>query len=198
MAGKKQLRETIEVRRPIGYTGSEWKKLNTGKPSGVPLATFVKSAALEKVDSLSHPQPAENPKIRVLGYIPGGPALEVRPLPDHTMASPPFKVKPDCYALLVVGDSMESSEGVSIPDGSYAVFCPEREAFFGSIVHAEWEDKEGVRLCTVKRYNPQPDGSVIFEPLNKKHKPIKRQRNEYVIRGIFLRPWKDIQEDDGA
>jgi len=64
---------------------------------------------------------------------------------------------------------------------------------FGTLVHVEWEEL-GERVCTLKKYCPQADGSAIFEPLNKKHKPIKRKNGEFEIRGVFRRAWKDSDE----
>ena len=135
--------------------------------------------------------PAEPEPVPVLGYIPGGPEMHVKYLPEGTTALPPFRMNPDCYALMVTGDSMTSDAGLSIPDGSYAFFCPDRAPAYGMIVHAEFphDSGDGDHYCTLKKYCPRADGTVVLEPLNKRHKPIKTREGQFVIRGVFIRAW---------
>lgn len=154
--------------------------------TGVPISTQIRRAVESELRS---EQGYEYAPVHIWGYIPAGPALEVCPLPDHTTVRPPFKLGPDCYGLLVTGDSMEAEHGASIPNGSYAFFCPNAYPAYGVIVHAEFEDEYGEHSCTLKKYAPQPDGSVRFEPLNKKYKPIIKHEGEYLIKGCFVRAW---------
>lgn len=156
-------------------------KVNTGVAIGTQMRRAVQEA-------IANPQ-GRGLRIPLLGYIPGGTAKDVRKTAPGSFVTPPFKLGSDCYALIVVGDSMESEFGVSIPDGSYAFFCPGRQIHFGAIVHVEWEGKGDDNETTLKRYCPQADGTVIFEPLNKKHKPFTKKEGEFEIRGVFVRAW---------
>lgn len=128
-------------------------------------------------------------RLPLLGVIYGGPAQRVESVGDNATIEVPFNVPANAYSLLVVGDSMESEDGVSIASGHYAIFEPTPDASYGSLVHVEWEDDKGESFCTFKKYVPQSDGGAIFRPLNGKHKPIKRAANTFQIKGKFIRPW---------
>jgi len=157
--------------------------------TGVAIGTQMRRAVQEAITKSSEVLKEKSLPVPLLGYIPGGPAQEVRKTAPGSYVTPPFKLNPDCYALIVVGDSMESEFGISIPDGSYAFFCPDLHAPYGGIVHVEWEGAGDDNETTLKRYCPQPDGTVIFEPLNKKHKPFSKKEGEFEIRGVFVRAW---------
>lgn len=126
--------------------------------------------------------------VPVLGFIYGGAAQEVRPLPGTTV-TPPFHLPAGSYGLIVIGNSMEQETGLSIPDGSYAFFNPNEMPSDGSIVHAEWPRPDGSNECTLKRFHGSALGGATFEPLNPEYEPITRREGEYEIRGVFLRSW---------
>lgn len=143
------------------------------------------SAAL-KLESMGE-EPASVP---LLGYIFGGEAQEVRPMAHSTSVAPPFKLPADSYGLVVIGDSMEQNVGPSIPDGSIAFFVPTEFPTWGNIVHAEFRRSDGQDDVTLKVFQPdEPAGMDTFMPLNKRHKPIVREKGDYEIRGVFLRAW---------
>lgn len=146
-----------------------------------------------------HMAKEDRPYVPVLGMIPASPAALVQHLPQGTIVRPPFPLGDDCYGLIVFGDSMTQAEGRSIPDGSYAFFCPDRSPSYNSIVHVEWPECEdgGEHVVTLKKYCPQPDGqTVFFEPLNKRHKRIVKREGEFVIRGVFNRAWDGKDPDE--
>ena len=194
MARTKADSEIASISKEIKLRPSEMKRLKEHqKKTGVAVATFIKRATFEILDKNEDSVSPQFSPVRVLGFIPGGPTAEVQSMPDHTFVTPPFEIGQGCYALLVVGDSMESKVGISVPNGAYAFFCPaeEPQMFYGDLVHVEWEE-DGVHVCTLKKYAPQPDGkTVLFEPLNKKHEAIERPVGQYKIRGKFMRSWKD-------
>lgn len=128
-------------------------------------------------------------RVPLLGVIYGGPAQRVESVGDNATIEVPFNVPANAYSLLVVGDSMESEDGISIASGHYAIFEPSPDASYGSLVHVEWLDDKEESFCTFKKYIPQSDGGAIFRPLNGKHKPIKRAPNTFQIKGKFIRPW---------
>lgn len=128
-------------------------------------------------------------RIPLLGVIYGGPAQRIQSMGDNATIEVPFKVSDDAYGLLVVGDSMESDDGVSIASGNYAIFEPQAAAQHGSLVHVEWNNEKEERICTFKKYIPRENGGAIFRPLNGRHKPITREPNTFEIRGKFIRPW---------
>lgn len=133
----------------------------------------------------------EEVKVRIplLGVIYGGPAQRVESMGDNATIEVPFAVPSNAYALLVVGDSMSSDDGLSIASGHYAIFEPVSDASHGSLVHVEWQDEKEERICTFKKYIPQSDGSAMFRPLNGRHKSVKRKPNTFAIHGKFIKPW---------
>jgi len=184
--GKEKLEERISI-----YFSPTMAETLKSAPEGA--SQFVRASVQERLEKeLETPDEETFDAIPLLGYIPASPAAAVRLMPHGTHWHPPYAVPANSYALLVEGDSMTTEYENSIPDGSYAIFAPDRMPAFNSIVHVEWE--EGDHVCTLKRYLPQADGSAIFEPLNKSHKPIKRKANEFHIKGVFLRAWKDSDE----
>ena len=168
------------------FTPSEWESFVEKLPAGSKPGTFIREAALSAINRTENKK--DYPPIPLLGAIPGGPSKEVIPFEPVSTVQPPFKLNEDCYALVVVGDSMESDHGVSIPNGSFAFFCPDRVIHYGSIVHVEWEGSDN-HEATLKKYCPQPDGTVRFEPLNKSHKVITKHDGEFVVKGAFVRAW---------
>lgn len=124
------------------------------------------------------------------GVIYGGDASPIQSAPRAAHITVPWRVDPSCYALLVVGSSMESEDGISIPAGQYAIFCPQDTPIPGALVHVEWEEN-GERVCTFKKYIPQPNGAAIFRPLNKskQFRARTRKAGEYEIKGVFVRSY---------
>jgi SOS-response transcriptional repressor LexA len=140
-------------------------------------------------------QPEASSAIPMLGVIFGGKAMEcsgqqtIQEAGEESMLSVPFIVEPDSYALLVVGDSMESNIGFSVPSGDYAIFESREYAPPFAFVHVEWEDEKGVRVCTFKQFIPQADGSAVFRALNPKCPDQKRLKGQFEIRGVFANQW---------
>ena len=183
--------EKLTERIPVYFPKSTAERLKGMRGDA---SEFIREATELQFQKDSNEPAAETfDAIHILGYIHAGDAMAICPMPAQTRAYPPFAVSSECYALHVVGSSMTAEYGTSIPSGSYAIFCPDIMPAFGTLVHVEWEEL-GEHVCTLKKYCPQADGSAIFEPLNKKHKPIKRKANEFVIKGVFRRAWKDSDE----
>lgn len=127
------------------------------------------------------------------GVIYGGVAQCTQMTVAGATVEAPFETPRGCYALLVVGNSMATDDGISIPDGHFGVFCPQSAPPPGALVHVEWPDDSGDGHCvTFKKYLPQRDGSAIFRPLNKdgSHKDIRREAGTYEIRGVFIRSFE--------
>jgi SOS-response transcriptional repressor LexA len=186
-AGKKPL---AEKRKELNFTEDEFNELkqHVEKIPGVKFASWVKTVALEAARKAENTMQDFAP-VPVFGYICAGDGMTVTHLPPGTTAHPPFALRPECYGLMVVGDSMSRDYGLSIPDGSYAFFCPDIMPHHGAVVHVEFPLSSGEHECTLKRYCPNPNGTVTFEPFNKSHKPITKKEGEFVIRGIFVRAW---------
>lgn len=176
-----------DVQKTIRLTDTMIDTLNERKKdTGVPVSVQIRRA-LEQALA----EPETFPMVPVYGYIPASPASVVVYLPPGTTVRPPFRLGPDCYGLMVVGDSMEQDRGISIPDGSYAFFCPDIVPPYGGIVHVEFPRPDGEHDVTLKRYCPHNDGKTVsFEPLNEKHKTIEKRDGEYVIKGVFSRSWR--------
>lgn len=173
------------IRQMINLKPEEDQFVMSRLPKNVLFATWAKDIVMEAARN----EVGEATKVPLLGYIPGGPEAEIRPFPVGATVRPPFKLGKDCYALAVIGDSMEADTGLSIEDGSYAFFCPDAVISYGAIVHAEFPAEHGDRTCSLKKYCPLPDGRVSFQPLNKKHKAIIKNEGEFIVRGSFVRAW---------
>lgn len=84
--------------------------------------------------------------------------------------------------LRVVGDSMSPD----IVNGSYAIIRCQRYAQPNQIVAVCIEDN----YATLKKYVPQPNGLVIFQPINPTYQPIvvskkQMENGEVVIIGVL-------------
>lgn len=183
--------EIAEVRKSVKFTPSDSARLEAIKEeTGVPVATFIKQAVNAALAQREYDDdnPPPDTAIPLLGEIAAGPAMSISPFPDGVYINPPGALPENCYALLVRGDSMESAFGLSIPDGYYAIFCPD-VVFPHAIVHVEFSGDDGESTVTLKKYFPRGDGVVEFRPLNDKHKPIVRQEGEFNIKGGFSRTW---------
>lgn len=180
--------ELSEIRKMVYFKPSEIELLEQHLKPGMKLGTFIRHAAVQATEGQLAAS-REFATVRLLGYIPGGPSIRVCPLPEGSTVTAPFALRADCYALIVTGDSMESDYGLSIPNGSYAFFCPDAMPSYGSVVHAEWPGDDDEHQCTLARYAPQPDGTVELQKLNKSHQAIKRTDGDFVIKGVFIRAW---------
>ncbi len=131
-------------------------------------------------------------RVRVLGYIPGGDAEEIRPL-DDTITRVPDKVRvrPDMYTLIVVGNSMAGLNGQSIADGMFALFDPQKPCDNGCIAHVEFEE-DGIRKCTVKKLTFQSGGEwVDLKPTNPdpRYTPRTMRAQDIEIKGVLVTAW---------
>ena len=188
----RKLKEGLTERIPIYVSETFNKTLRSyAETTSRDLSEIFRTGAEREISGESEPSEPDEIEIPLLGYIPGGESFEARPFSDHATVSVPSNFKGVNYCLVVIGDSMKSDFGMSIPDGSYALFNSDAQPSFNSIVHVEWETApdSGVNCCTLKRFCPQADGSAVFEPLNKKHKAITRAANTFNIKGVFVRPW---------
>jgi len=195
MPRPKKLNNLQTARKELSFTKDEFVELAeyVDQSPGTKLGTWMRDTLLNVARGevpATPPEDIQAMPVPALGYIHAGDAMTVTPLPPGATVRPPFALNEDCYALIVTGDSMEREAGVSIPDGSYAFFCPDIIAQYGAVVHVEWPMKDGEHECTLKRYCPNADGSVAFEPFNKRHKAITKKEGEFEIRGVFVRAWK--------
>lgn len=84
------------------------------------------------------------------------------------------------FAVVVVGDSMEPS----LSGGDYLILSsmslpkPRARLEDGSVVFVRFTPESGRRGCTIARWHPQPDGSIILSKDNSRHKPIVCQRED--------------------
>lgn len=143
------------------------------------------------VDSFFKEDKPRAREIELKGAIFGGKADMIRPAEDKPMVSIPdgIDVPEKAYLLWLIGDSMQSDYGISIPDGAYAYFKPGASVAPGAIVHVEWE-VDGHNVCTLKQYIPQSDGA-IFRALNKTTIPREqfRKLDEFRIVGEYRGHW---------
>lgn len=132
-------------------------------------------------------------QVRVLGYIPGGQANEIRPLDDTiTRAPDKVRIRPDLYALIVVGNSMAGLNGKSIEDGMFALFDPQKPRDNGCIAHVEFEEN-GIHKCTVKKLNFQSGGEwVDLKPTNPDphYQTITMRVTDIEVKGVLVTAWR--------
>lgn len=173
------------VAKTIRIPLSSWEEIQA--TSGMAKKAVAQTIRERLSTPLRTAQPCSLP---VYGRIKAGKACEIIPFPAPLNVEPPFELGADCYGLIVDGDSMTAEFGLSIPDGAIAFFCPDQIAPFGYPVHVEWPSHGGdEHEGTLKRYCPQPDGSVEFKPLNGNYKSIFKKDGEFVIKGVFMRSW---------
>ncbi|HEY0074296.1 MAG TPA: S24 family peptidase [Abditibacteriaceae bacterium] len=132
-------------------------------------------------------------RVRVEGYIPGGEADEIRPL-DDTLTRAPDKItlRPDMYALIVVGNSMAALNGKSIQDGMFALFDPQKPRDNGCIAHVEFEE-DGLCKCTVKKVLFKDGGEwVDLKPTNPdpRYKVRTMRTEDVVFKGVLVTAWR--------
>lgn len=128
-------------------------------------------------------------RIPILGTIQAGMAEEVHRMEGAVLEVDEAFAKGlhgDEYCLFVNGDSMTGARFDSIESGSYAVFRPGLEPA-GRICHIEWPAPSGNdHVCTLKRLVLNEDGSFTLKPANVRHKALRKQRNEFVVKGVFI------------
>ncbi len=99
------------------------------------------------------------------GRIAAGAAIEAIETREEIRMADLLHVREDTYLLEVRGDSMIEEQ---IRSGDFVVVQRERRPKAGDIVVAILEDES----ATLKKYFPQPDGSVILQPANRALAPI--------------------------
>lgn len=188
--GRPKQEETKEKRKDVYFTPTEWQELLNALPPGAKPGPFIYDATMRAIAETREAEETEAyDEIPVTGYIAGGAAICITPAADGLMVTPPFALPANSYALLLAGNSMESLNGNSIPDGSCVFLQGQAEAQPGATVHVEWEEAgDDRRYCTLKKYFPDHDkGQARFEPLNKAHKTIVKKFGEFTIKGAYIR-----------
>jgi repressor LexA len=109
------------------------------------------------------------------GRIAAGAAIEAIEQQEEVRMADLLHVREDTYLLEVRGDSMIEEQ---IRSGDFVVVQRERRPKPGDIVVAILEDE----TATLKKFHPQPDGSVILQPANRALAPIHVPR--LAIRGV--------------
>lgn len=103
--------------------------------------------------------------LALCGRIAAGAAIEAIEQREEIRLSELLHVREDTYLLEVRGESMIEEQ---IRHGDFVVVQRERRPRPGDIVVAVLEDES----ATLKKYHPQPDGSVILQPANRAMAPI--------------------------
>lgn len=113
--------------------------------------------------------------LALCGRIAAGAAVEAIEQQEEVRLSDLLHVREDTYLLEVRGDSMIEEQ---IRSGDFVVVQRDRRPRPGDIVVAVLEDES----ATLKKFHPQPDGSVILQPANRALAPIHVPR--CTVRGV--------------
>jgi len=116
-------------------------------------------------------------QIPIYGEIAAGPTRDSAQIELGSMTLPQSMLKGDCFALRVVGDSMED---VGILEGDLLVVQRQNRANSGDIVVALLN-----RETTVKRYM-ESKGQILLVPENKKMKSIPVTNEDFQIQGKVI------------
>lgn len=173
--------ETTEKQMQIRLTPSQWKALEE-KRGDLPRSTYLKRLLAQAPSETMQP----NEPIEVVGRICAGDGFGIQPVPDGVTVIPPFAVPMGAYALSVVGHSMTRPDGRgSVPDGSLAIFRPDKFAASGSIVHVEWDCGEQ-RCAAIKKLVEDEHGERHLVSLNPDYDDLPHF-DECELKGVFYR-----------
>ncbi len=116
-------------------------------------------------------------QIPIYGEIAAGPTRDSAQIELGSLTLPHSQLKGECFALRVVGDSMQE---VGILEGDLLIVQKQDRARNGDIVVALLN-----RETTVKRYQ-ENEGQIFLVPENKRMKPIPVQTEDFQIQGKVI------------
>lgn len=194
MGRKPTVGELIDKRKEVYFRPSELEALETGLSAGTKVGSFIRAAALEKFNEITNAPARPFSPIRIKGVVTAGPTVEVMPIKEHLVATPPYSFQPGNYALIVVGNALQPREYMNVPHGAFAVFLEGGEPFHNTPVDVEWtEGKKTVR--TLMLYTD--DGThVVLKPIGKSQKEVRKAAADIKIHGVFRRAW--VSDDEEA
>jgi SOS-response transcriptional repressor LexA len=158
------------------------------KKTGVPVATQIRQFVEKGLEGGGF-EDRRNP-LRLEGRICAGDGIEILDVAEGGVVYPPFSVPSGSRAFLVIGDSMETDRGRSIPDGSFVVFRDEKYLKAEEVVYASvfvdnaWKE-------TIKVFEGIKDGKYILRPQNDKHRLMELDRDDCYIKGVYYGHWPE-------